>query len=230
RPVIIALNMMDMAAAAGLKVDAAELEGELGVPVIPCEAVHGKGLVGLRLAMSRADLPLARHRWDVPAPVAPAVAELQAALTDHDGRPPLIARAEALLLLTDLDSVRVAGSRPLSERTREILAHWRQRWEGEGADWAAALIRSRYDAIGALCKDVVTRTREHGPSRSDRIDAVLCHSVWGWAVFGAIMVALFYSIFSLAERPMGFIDGHVAAFGGWVKGVMTAGDLRDLLT
>ena len=45
RPVIIALNMMDMAAAAGLKVDPAELEGQLGIPVIACEAVHGKGLV-----------------------------------------------------------------------------------------------------------------------------------------------------------------------------------------
>jgi ferrous iron transport protein B len=230
RPVIIALNMMDMAAAAGMKVDAAELEGELGVTVIPCEAVHGKGLVGLRLAMSRVDLPLARHSWDVPAPVAPAVAELQAALNEHDGRPPLVARAEALLLLTDFDTVRVAGSRPLNARTLGILAHWRQRWEGEGADWSAALIRSRHDAIGLLCRDVVVRTREQGPSRSDRIDAVLCHSVWGWAVFGVIMAALFFSIFSLTEGPMNFIDGHVAAFGGWVKGAMAPGDLRDLLT
>ncbi len=230
RPVIIALNMMDMAAAAGMKVDAAELEGALGIPVVACEAVHGKGLVELRLAMSRAELPLARHSWDVPVAVAPAVAELQASLTDHDGRPPLIARAEALLLLTDFDTVRVAGSKPLSGRTHGILDHWRRRWEGEGADWAAALIRSRYEAIGPLCRQAVVRTREQGPSRSDRIDAVLCHSVWGWVVFGAIMAALFFSIFSLAEAPMNFIDGRVAAFGSWVKDAMLAGPLRDLLT
>jgi ferrous iron transport protein B len=230
RPVIIALNMMDMAVAAGMKVDAAELEGELGIPVIACEAVHGKGLVELRLALSRAELPLARHSWDVPAPIAPAVAELQASLTDNDARPPLIARAEALLLLTDFDAVRVAGSKPLSARTHEILDHWRTRWVGEGADWSAALIRSRYDSIGLLCRDVVKRTRDQGPSRSDRIDAVLCHSVWGWGVFAVIMAALFFSIFSLAEAPMDWIDGHVAALGTWVKGTMAPGDLRDLLT
>jgi ferrous iron transport protein B len=230
RPVIVALNMMDMAAAAGMKVDAAELEGELGIPVIACEAVHGKGLVELRLALSRVELPLARHRWDVPAPIAPAVAELQASLTDNDARPPLIARAEALLLLTDFDVVRVAGSKPLSNRTHEILDHWQKRWIGDGADWSAALIRSRYDSIGLLCRDVVKRTREQGPSLSDRIDAVLCHSLWGWAVFGVIMAALFFSIFSLAEAPMDWIDGQVATLGAWVKGAMAPGDLRDLLT
>lgn len=230
RPVIIALNMMDMAADAGMKVDAAELEGELGVPVIACEAVHGKGLVELKLALSRTELPLARHRWDVPAPIAPAVAEIQASLTDNDARSPLIARAEALLLLTDFDTVRVAGSRPLSARTHEILDQWRKRWTGEATDWSAELIKSRYDAINRLCKDVIRRPSKSGPSRSDRIDAVLCHSVWGWAVFGLIMAALFYSIFSLAEGPMDFIDGHVAAFGNWVKGAMAPGDLRDLVT
>jgi ferrous iron transport protein B len=230
RPVIIALNMMDMAASAGLKVDPAELEGELGVPVIACEAVHGRGLVELKLAMSRVELPLARHSWDVPGPVAPAVAELQASLTDNDQRPPLIARAEALLLLTDFDTVRVAGSRPLSTRTLEILVHWHQRWTSEGADWAAALIRTRYDAIGLLCRNVITRPGTQGPSRSDRIDAILCHSVWGWGVFAVIMAALFFSIFSLAEAPMNFIDGQVASFGEWVKDIMAPGDLRDLLT
>ncbi len=230
RPVIIALNMMDMAGAAGLKVDPAELEGELGIPVIACEAVHGKGLVELKLAMSRVELQLARHSWDVPGPVAPAVTELQASLRDNDARSPLIARAEALLLLTDFDAVRVAGSKLLSERTHQILDQWRQRWAAEGTDWSGLLIRSRYDAIGHLCRDVIVRTRDVGPSRSDRIDAVLCHSVWGWAVFAVIMAALFFSIFSLAESPMNFIDEQVASFGGWVKGWMAPGDLRDLLT
>src|SRR5690606_41708565 len=56
----------------------ARLERELGIPVIACEAHNGRGLVELRVAMSRTDLPLSRHAWDVPAAVAPAVAELQA--------------------------------------------------------------------------------------------------------------------------------------------------------
>jgi ferrous iron transport protein B len=230
RPVIVVLNMMDMAESAGVKIDPAALEAALGVPVIACEAVRGKGLVELKLALSRAELPLAKHRWDVPAPIAPAVAELQASLRDTDGRSPLIARAEALLLLTDFDTVRVAGSKTLSERTHEILRQWRQRWTEGKTDWSAELIRSRYEAIGQLCRDVIVRPRDRGPSVSDRIDAVLVHSVWGWIAFIAIMGLMLFSIFSLAEYPMNWIDGGMAALGDTVKNAMAPGDLRDLIT
>jgi len=212
RPVILVLNMMDVAEAAGLVVRAARMEKELGIPVIPCEAVNGKGLVELKLAMSRHDLPLSRHSWAIPAPIAPAVSEIAASLVDNDQRAPLIARAEALLLLTDQDSVRVAGSRPLSARTVEILRSWEKRWEGQGTDWAGSLVNSRYDAITDLCTHVIERGGvKTGASVSDRIDSVVTHPFWGWAVLGGIMAALFLSIFTLAEYPMNWIDGHMAA-------------------
>jgi ferrous iron transport protein B len=230
RPVIVVLNMMDLAEHAGLNIRAARLEHELGVPVIPCEAVRGKGLVELRVAMSRHDLPLSRHAWEIPAPIAPAVAELQASLTRNDRKSPLIARAEALLLLTDQDSIRVAGSNPLSEPTDEILRNWKAKWEGQGTDWAAVLVNSRYDAIGRIAADVVLRAGDTGPTTSDKIDAIVTHPLWGWVTLGAVMTLLFLSIFTFAEYPMNWIDDHMAALGDWVKGAMPPGDLRDLVT
>src|SRR3954463_7951182 len=182
RPVILVLNMMDVAEQAGLNVRVARLEHELGIPVIACEAVNGKGIIDLKLAMSRADLPLSRHAWDIPAPIAPAVAELQASLSANDGKAPLIARAEALLLLTDSDELRVAGSTALHPRTQEILRGWQQRWEGEGTDWAGALVSSRYDAIGKIASEVSLRAGVTGPTISDKIDAVVTHPFWGWTI------------------------------------------------
>jgi len=230
RPVIVVLNMVDLLAQSGLQIRAARLEHMLGIPVIPCEAVNGKGLVELRLAMSRADLPLARHAWDVPAPIAPAVAELQASLSEDENRSTLIARAEALLLLTDQDSVRVAGSTPLSPRTQEILRGWEQRWAATGTDWAGALVNSRYEVIGRLCAEVVQRAGATGPSPSDRIDSVVTHPVWGWLVFGTVMTALFLSIFTFAQYPMDWLDAHVSMLADWLRAAMPPGDLRALLT
>ncbi|MFI5355779.1 MAG: ferrous iron transport protein B [Opitutales bacterium] len=231
RPVVLVLNMMDLAVAAGLNIRIARLEHALGIPVIPCEAVNGKGLIELRLAMSRNDLPLSRHAWDVPAAIAPAVAELQASLVENDRKSPLIARAEALLLLTDQDSVRVAGSTPLHARTAEILRHWQQRWDQEGTDWAGTLVNSRYEAITQLCAEVVLlKNAPTGPSASDRIDAVVTHPLWGWLVLGAVMTLLFLSIFTLAEYPMNWIDHHVALLSDAARNAMPPGDLRDLLT
>ncbi len=229
RPVIVVLNMTDLATAAGITVSAARLEKELGVPVIACEAVNGKGVLELKLAMSRTESPLARHSWDVPAAIAPAVAELQASLAQNDGRSPLIARAEALLLLTDFDTVRVAGSTPLSPRTAELLRAWKSRWEADGTDWTGTLVGSRYDAIAQICAQVVRQTGTVGPSVSDKIDAIVVHPVWGWLTFAAVMAVMFLSIFTLAEYPMNLIDGATAALADAVKSAMPEGDLRDLI-
>jgi ferrous iron transport protein B len=87
-PVILVLNMMDLAAKRAVNIRVARLEQTLGIPVIPCEASNGKGLIELKLAMSRPDLPLSRHAWDVPAAIAPAVAELQASLAAGNGARP----------------------------------------------------------------------------------------------------------------------------------------------
>src|ERR1051326_3018506 len=43
-PVVIVLNMMDVATRRGLRVDAAALSRELGLPVVPAVASEGRGL------------------------------------------------------------------------------------------------------------------------------------------------------------------------------------------
>jgi ferrous iron transport protein B len=230
RPMIVVLNMMDLAGRAGLDIRPAALEASLGVPVIPCEAANGRGIIELKLAMSRHDLPLSRHAWNVPAAISSAVSELQASLVASGGRAPLIARAEALLLLTDQDSVRVAGSSPLDPRTEEILRSWQGRWKAEGTDWAGTLVNSRYQVIGELASSVSQAARAPGATPSDRIDAVVTHPVWGWLVLAAVMTLLFLSIFSLAQTPMEWIGDRTADLANWVKASMPAGEFRSLLT
>jgi ferrous iron transport protein B len=230
RPVIIVLNMMDLAEKAGISIRTDRLEQELGIPVIPCEAVNGKGIIALKVAMSRQDLRLSRHAWDVPAAIASAVAELQASLVSNGGKAPLIARAEALLLLTDQNSVRVSGSSPLDPRTEEILMSWHRLWEADSMDWAGTLVKSRYDAIGKLSQEVVESAHFSAPTTSDRIDAVVIHPVWGWLVLIAVMTLLFISIFSLAQAPMDWIGNQNAALADRIKASMPEGDLRSLIT
>ena len=51
---VLCLNLMDEAAKKGIEIDAAALERELGIPVIPCAARQGKGLHELEAAIRRA--------------------------------------------------------------------------------------------------------------------------------------------------------------------------------
>ena len=51
RPMVVALNMVDMAARDGLTLDAERLAAELGVPVVPTVAVRRRGLDALKEAL-----------------------------------------------------------------------------------------------------------------------------------------------------------------------------------
>lgn len=69
-PVIIALNMTDIAEARKLRIDARAMGEALGVPVIPMRANVREGIPALRIAMSRHDLPVSPHKVELPDDVA----------------------------------------------------------------------------------------------------------------------------------------------------------------
>jgi ferrous iron transport protein B len=91
-------------------------------------------------------------------------------------------------------------------------------------------IAARYDRIGLIANDVITYSAMEGEDRTDRIDAVLTHPVWGWAVFLGLMGFMFWSIFTFASYPMDFIDASFGKLSALIQDGMPAGDLRDLLT
>ncbi len=67
-------------------------------------------------------------------------------------------------------------------------------------------------------------------SLTDRLDHAFTHPVLGVLLFAAIMTAVFWSIFSLATYPMGWIEQIFEGLGGAITAVMPEGILRDMLT
>ncbi|MEC7502117.1 MAG: ferrous iron transporter B [Planctomycetota bacterium] len=64
---------------------------------------------------------------------------------------------------------------------------------------------------------------------SAAIDRVLTHAVWGVVAFIALMLAVFYMIFSFASLPMDLVDGAFADLSGWVEGVVPAAKNAPIL-
>ena len=117
RPMIVALNMSDLAAQRGYQLDRAALEQALGVPVIPTVAVRAGGereLVDAIDAYGCAERALAHERTPLAPPVSPSAAEIEATqrevrrvLTDSGYRVP--ARLKALARLDAIVLHPVAG-------------------------------------------------------------------------------------------------------------------------
>lgn len=98
-------------------------------------------------------------------------------------------------------------------------------WLAHATDADAA----RRAFILRLCELAARRPSEHQLTLSDRADGILLHPVWGWGCFGLILLVMFWSIFSLAKVPMGWIESGQAALGGWLESLLAEGDLRSLL-
>lgn len=66
-------------------------------------------------------------------------------------------------------------------------------------------------------------------SLTDRLDAAFTHPVFGVVIFAAVMVGLFYTIFSLAQLPMNLIDFVFGTLGGSLAGLIPPGAIHDLV-
>ena len=86
----------------------------------------------------------------------------------------------------------------------------------------------RRSASGVL--DYESRER----TLTQRIDAILIHKVWGLVIFAAIMCALFFTLFWLADPIMKAIQNEQGTgawiCGKWVTSHLSPGPLQDLVS
>lgn len=232
-PAIIALNMIDVAADNGIKIDASELSKQLGVPVIPMAANRGQGIPELRETIKDAltrERPQRSERFfcDFPASFdreVMALAQLLAAKYPESRYEP---KAEAALLLSD-DRFLESSAGHYPPLVREEVALARARLEQERVDWRSVAIEARYGRIAQIQQAVTKSLFAEKETISDKLDRVLTHKVLGLLIFVALMLAMFQSIFSFAEIPMEWMEKGIEWIGQQVQTTMPAGALNDLL-
>jgi len=227
-PTIIALNMVDSAEAMGVHVDAEALSAALGVPVIPMVAARGEGVDALRAAICGPLPAPARRGWSLEPRVEEKVAVLARRLE--------IDLPELLATQRWSDALRALTQRGASFfEVHHTPSFWsevqqeRAELEAAGVNAEQAEIVGRYQWIGMLGGQVVSRSAEPPTTTSDRIDAVLTHRIFGPIFFFLILGVIFQSVFAWATPFMDWIDGVVSSLGAWAGSGLPAGPVRGLL-
>ena len=227
-PVIVALNMVDVAREQGIDIDIRILEEELGVRVIPTVANRAVGIQELKHTILTNNISGGRVRqWRLPEPVQKECEELVGMLQSFDKLPEHIAFHDAVMLLTSPASVPEFADL----YSPEVLEHVRkdhQKLDFLGFDRQSVFVESRYDWIRQVCARAVVQQKRSGLTLSDKIDRIVTHRVWGFTVFLALMAIMFQSIFSWANAPMELIADGFNWTGQQVTRLMAPGDLRDL--
>jgi ferrous iron transport protein B len=226
-PTILVLNMIDVAEEKGIKIDFPALEKHFGCLVIPMQASAQKGLVELKFAMGKADLP---STIKIKLRLGPDLNDgLQIGhkiLSESKVVEPDSLIAESLYLLSQHDP----GHHGITDSQWSLIESARNELEKTVPAWEDQVVSARYDWIHEHCAPIVRRPGVAEASLTDRLDGILLHPVWGWVTVSAILAVLFYLIFSIADGPMSWIESGFGMATEAVQSVMAAGDLRDLIT
>lgn len=224
-PILVALNMMDVARKRGMEVDTEILSEQLGCPVVPVVAVTGEGMDRLKQQIQLLLSELKSNSFQVTHEdtVEQAINELTMELGGVSDRANL--RWLSLKLLEgDGHAFELAGKNigPLVERWKQII----ETRAGEEADIYIA--DARYSHAHALAQRCVNEAGKLGRTLSDRIDQIVLSRVAGIPIFLLVMYLMFMFTINIGGAFIDFFDMTVGAIlvdglGGW----MTQAGLPD---
>jgi ferrous iron transport protein B len=180
---LLVLNLQDEARDLGVRVDSAELEGRLGIPVIPATAVRSAGLEAIPRRLGEA--AIARLQPSYPAVVERAALETAALLPADlgDGR-----RGIALMLLAGDRTLADWAATRLSDAERaDIDARRAAVDRALGVPTATSIARARHRTVAGLLRQVFHIDRAQRGSLRDRLGVWSMHPVWGVPILLAVL-------------------------------------------
>ena len=217
-PVVVGLNMTDVAEANGIHIEPQVLAAALGLPVVELVATKSKGLTELvGAAMTFVEQPesFQPNRPVVRAKHRPVLAEIETLLA---GRAPAGCTPDwtALKLLE--------GDADVAEEVkRAVPAVWDPiHCVLAGHDDAYIDIAGgRYDWIARMVRAAVVKPRSGVTMVTDRIDRVVTHPFWGLLVLLGALAAVFAVTYSVAGPAADALSGVVhGALSDWLRGLL----------
>lgn len=189
-PVVVALNMTDAAEKQGIKINAANLQSTLGVPVIQISALKKTGLKEL---IDEAAKAAKKERTPYSYLADSYLSEVLEAAKEHfdkqNKRDSLFLAVKAV----EGDEL-VAADTELTEKLAPLKAKIVNDFEGDFEGMVADL---RYSYISTFINKVIAKKKSREKlNKSDKADKVLTHRIWGLPIFAAIMFLVFHLTFS----------------------------------
>jgi len=217
-PTILALNMMDLTAKAGISYDFITLAKRLGVPVVPINARKGVGLDALKKLLAEPVGQPANQIFQVWKESEAPVKKLRDQLgVDND--------YEAYQFLEQPQSLKFLG-----EDKQLVVDGIRNEYDFKPGKFQGAETIQRYSYIQDLLNTITLKASDNSWKKgSARLDHILVHKVWGYLIFFGILFLIFQSIFAWAEMPMDFIDSVFASTSSYLGEALPRGVLTNLL-
>ncbi|MFN8528547.1 MAG: ferrous iron transport protein B [Anaerolineae bacterium] len=227
-PVILALNMVDMANSRGIRVDTNALSAVFGgIPVIEMIGTEGHGMDTLRQAiLSHRQADSLVLKYD---PLLET--EISALQTFIEQDSTLINQYPARWLAINLlehdprlfeqfansHTALLASANKAIDRVTETL----------GDDPETILTDQRYAFIADAVKQSVHRAARSAETTSERIDRIITHRLWGLPIFLGLMWVVFQITANVSAPIVDWVDGVITGpFSRWISALLSLTSLH----
>ncbi len=223
-PVVVALNMMDVAAQEGVIVQPEVLAAALGVPVVPMTASRAVGvkellrvvedvLVGKITSSPKLPEVRADHRE--------VLKEIGAHVIGHVPAPYPVDWVALKLFEGDAEVTRMMESELPKEKSTAVNAILR-----EHDDAFLAVASGRYEWIGRMVRAAVTQPKMGQIGLTERLDRWAAHPIWGLFILAGMLGLVFWVTFTLAAPVQDWMDESlIAPFAEWASSLLEGAPL-----
>jgi ferrous iron transport protein B len=217
-PVLLALNMMDVAHNEGIKVEPKVLESALGIPVVPMAASRGEGIVELQQAIEKMTQKKSEYHPDLPVILPahkPVLDQVQGLIKSHV--PELYPTDWVALKLLEGDEELTSMMKGRMDETE-----WKEvdallyKHEDAVLDIAGA----RYQWIGRMVRAAVVEPPVSRMGFTAKLDRVLTHPVFGSIILVFMLSLVFALTFSIGAPIQGALGDFIQNLGNDVRGAM----------
>ena len=208
KPVVLALNMMDIVKERGMEIDLHRLPELLGgIPVVPVSAARRSGLdILLHAVVHHYEEGAEEYILDYPQEIEDRIAKLSVMMQAHYPTHSSV-RWHAIKLLEDDEEVR--KEHPI--QTTNVVDR----------SYEKDIIQCKYAYIEHVVADTLFH-RDKKAATTDRADRLLTHPVLGVPIFLLIMCLVFFLTFTVGDLLKGVFEQGLELFSGSVSGLFTA--------
>lgn len=235
-PMVLALNMSDLAQARGKRIDDRKLEALLKMPVVVTVGHRNQGTRELIDAVVRAHESAGqltdRQAVDYGLEILEELVKIEGELCRGAVFPGFYpARWVALKLLEgDVSLEKRISSLGAGAAVLDQVLRSRQHLSAHFADSAEVLVADRrYGFVSGICAEVMAEPAALRVSMTEKIDRVVLGPLLGLPVFALVMYVIFKFTFAFSAPVVGWLEAVLARLSGSVSGLLPEGLLRSLV-
>jgi len=236
--VVIALNMYDELQNKGDKLDHDYLGKMIGIPIVPTVASRGRGIHELFkkvIEVAKGQDDISRHiHINYGFNLEESIQALQKSIkitSNSDLLNRISSRFLAIKLLEkDQEAIQEVSKLKNASEILGVLKLQTSRIElNQNEDTETLITDAKYGFIAGALAETLKVNSKSKKRKSDSIDTIITHRVWGIPIFIALMWFTFYGTFKLGSFPMQWIEWFVQWISSLLETFLSSGMLKDLL-